>query len=172
MRYVAFLRGINVGRRTMKMAELTSCFEDGGYRDVTTILQTGNVVFSSTDARESLKRDIEARLLACFGYPVHVQINSVAALKKIVDASPFASGDATTHSYVVFFENGLEKQLIEEANDLDPHTESIGIGDGVLYWKVLKGSTLQSGFARHLTKTHYKNFHTNRNINTLRKIVD
>ncbi len=172
MRYVAFLRGINVGRRTIKMVELKTCFEDAGYRSVTTILQTGNVVFESTSARASLKRDIEARLFARFNYPVHVQIYSVAALKRIVDASPFESGDAATHSYVIFFENGLEKQLVKEAHDLDPDTESIERGDGVVYWRVLKGSTLQSGFAHYLTKARYKNFHTNRNINTLRKIVD
>jgi uncharacterized protein (DUF1697 family) len=172
MRYVAFLRGINVGRRTMKMAELKSCFEDAGYHNVTTILQTGNVVFESTDARAFLKRDIEARLLARFSYPVRAQVYSVAALKRIIDASPFESGDAATHSYVVFFENGLEKQLVEEVKGLAPDTESIESGDGVVYWKVLKGSTLQSGFAHFLTKTRYKDLHTNRNINTLRKIVD
>ncbi|MHB1089132.1 MAG: DUF1697 domain-containing protein [Acidimicrobiales bacterium] len=172
MRYVAFLRGINVGGRTIKMAELKSYFEEAGYGDVTTILQTGNVILTSTDGLATLKRAIEAGLSARFSYQAHVQIYSVAKLKQIVDGSPFESVDPATHKYVVFFEKGLEQQLIEEASGLDAHTENIEIGDGVIYWRVLKGSTLQSGFAHYLTKARYKNFHTSRNMNTLRKIVD
>ena len=154
------------------MAELKSYFEDSGYGDVTTILQTGNVIFASTDGLAALKRAIEGGLSARFNYPAHVQIYPVAKLKRVVDASPFGSVDPATHSYVVFFEKGLEKQLVEEASGLDPDTEHIEMGDGVIYWNVLRGSTLQSGFAQYLTKARYKSFHTSRNINTLRKIVD
>lgn len=153
------------------MAELKSFFEDAGYDDVTTVLQTGNVIFSSSDRLAALKRTIEAGLSERFAYPAHVQIQAMAKLKHIVDASPFEGGDASTHSYVVFFENGLEKNLVGEASGLDPNTESVEIGDGVIYWRVLKGSTLQSGFAQYLTKARYKSFHTSRNINTLQKIV-
>lgn len=171
VRYVAFLRGINVGGRTIKMAELASYFEDEGYGDVATVLQTGNVTFSSADGIATLKRAIEASLTERFAYPARVQIYPVAKLKRIVDASPFEGGESATHSYVVFFEKGLEKQLVEEASGLDRNTESVAIGDGVIYWRVLKGSTLQSGFAQYLTKARYKSFHTSRNINTLRRIV-
>lgn len=172
MRYVAFLRGINVGGRTIKIAELRSYFEEAGYGEVTTVLQTGNVIFGSTERLPALKRTIEAGLSARFNYSAHVQIYPVTKLKRIVDASPFEGGNPATHSYVIFFEKGLEKQLVEEASGVDPNSENIEIGDGVIYWRVLKGSTLQSDFAQYLTKARYKSFHTSRNINTLRKIVD
>jgi uncharacterized protein (DUF1697 family) len=172
VRYVAFLRGINVGGRTIKMAELTTYFEEAGYDDVATVLQTGNVIFASTEGLPALKRTIEAGLSARFNYSAHVQIYQLAKLKRIVDASPFEGGDPATHSYVVFFEKGLEKQLVGEASDLEASAESIHIGDGVIYWKVAKGNTLDSAFAKYLTKARYKSFHTSRNINTLRKIVD
>jgi uncharacterized protein (DUF1697 family) len=172
VRYVAFLRGINVGGRTIKIAELRSYFEEAGYGEVTTVLQTGNVIFGSTERLPALKRTIEAGLSARFNYSAHVQIYPVTKLKRIVDASPFEGGNPATHSYVIFFEKGLEKQLVEEASGVDPNSENIEIGDGVIYWRVLKGSTLQSDFAQYLTKARYKSFHTSRNINTLRKIVD
>jgi uncharacterized protein (DUF1697 family) len=171
VRYVAFLRGINVGGRTIKMVELTSYFEESGYGEVTTVLQTGNVIFESAEGMPALKQTIEAGLSARFNYSAHVQIYPLTKVNRIVDASPFEGGDPATHSYVVFFEKGLEKQLAEDASDLDSNSESIEIGEGVIYWKVLKGSTLQSDFAQYLTKARYKSFHTSRNINTLRKIV-
>jgi uncharacterized protein (DUF1697 family) len=172
VRYVALLRGINVGGRTIKMAELKSYFEEAGYDDVTTVLQTGNVVFDSSDSLAALKRTVEAGLGAQFNYEAHVQIYQLAKMRRIVDASPFEGGDPATHSYVVFFEKGLEKQLAGEASGLDAKVECIALGDGVVYWRVLKGSTLDSDFARYLTKARYKSFHTSRNINTLRKIVE
>jgi uncharacterized protein (DUF1697 family) len=153
------------------MAELKSFFEETGYDAVTTVLQTGNVIFESTEGLSALKQTIETGLGAKFNYSAHVQVYTLAKLRGVVDASPFEGGDPATHSYVVFFENGLEKQLAKEASGLEPHVERIELGKSVIYWKVLKGSTLESDFAQFLTKARYKNFHTSRNINTLRKIV-
>jgi uncharacterized protein (DUF1697 family) len=172
VRYVALLRGINVGGRIIKMAELKAFFEETGYEEVTTVLQTGNVLFASSKGLPAVKRTIELGLSARFNYSAHVQVYSLKELKRIVDASPFEGGDPATHSYAVFFEKGLEEQLAAEANDLDHGVESIERGDGVIYWKVVKGSTLESDFAKYLSKSRYKSFHTSRNINTLRKIVN
>jgi uncharacterized protein (DUF1697 family) len=172
VRYVAFLRGINVGGRTIKMAELRAYFEEAGYDQVSTVLQTGNVVFGSTKGLAVLKRTIESGLSARFNYEAHVQIYPLTKLRLIVDASPFQGGDSATHSYVIFFERHLEQQLADEATELDRDKERIQVGDGVIYWNVLKGLTLESDFAKYFTKARYKSFHTSRNINTLRKIVD
>jgi len=171
MRYVAFLRGINVGGRTMKMADLEACFDEMGFDDVTTVLQTGNVVFSSSRGLVVLKRTIETGLARTFDYPARVEVYKLAQLRQIIEVSPYDGSDPKLHSYVVFFEDGLERQLIAEATELDNKIERIQVGDGVLYWQVPKGSTLKSDVAQFLTKARYKDFHTNRNINTLRKIV-
>ncbi len=172
MRYVAFLRGINVGGRIIKMDDLRASFEEMGCVDVTTVLQTGNVIFESAERMSALKRSIESGLSARFNYSAHVHVYSVVQLKRLVDASPFEGGDSLTHSYVIFFEQGLEQELAAEASGIEGAGETIAVGDGVIYWKAQKGTTLTSDFSKYLTKARYKNFHTSRNINTLRKIVD
>ncbi|HEY5265808.1 MAG TPA: DUF1697 domain-containing protein [Acidimicrobiales bacterium] len=171
MRYVAFLRGVNVGGRTIKMADLKACFIEMNLDNVTTVLQSGNVIFDSSESLATLGRTIEAGLHQKFSYPAHVQVCALERLEEIINASPFDGSDPQMHSYVVFFEDALEKQLAVEASDVNNELECIKAGDGVIYWRTAKGSTLQSDFARYLTKSRYKNFHTNRNINTLRKIV-
>jgi uncharacterized protein (DUF1697 family) len=171
MRYVAFLRGINVGGRNIKMADLTACFDEMDFDNVTTVLQSGNVIFDSAKSLATLKRTIEIGLNKKFDYPAHVQVFALKRLEQIIAASPFDDSDPQLHSYVVFFEDGLEKQLAVEVSDVDNQFERIEVGDGVIYWQVPKGSTLQSDFARYLTKARYRDFHTNRNITTLRKIV-
>jgi uncharacterized protein (DUF1697 family) len=49
--------------------------------------------------------------------------------------------------------------------------ERVAAGEGVVYWRVDKGSTLKSNFAKLLTKAKYRDFNTNRNLNTLRKLL-
>jgi uncharacterized protein (DUF1697 family) len=165
------LRGINVGGRTIKMADLKSCLQAMGFEDVTTILQTGNVVFRSSKRLASLKPELEAGLTKTFDYPAKVHVYTLERLQQIIDGSPFDDGDPERHSYVIFFEDGLEQQLAAEATDVDSEIERIQAGKGVLYWQVPKGQTLKTSLGTYLTKARYKNFHTNRNLKTLRKIT-
>jgi uncharacterized protein (DUF1697 family) len=168
---VAFLRGINVGGHNIKMAELTTCFESLGFQSVVTILQTGNVMFETNIKLPEIKMIIENALVSQFHYSIKVQVYSLDKLKEIVAHNPFMSDD-THHSYVLFFENKLEKQLLEEATGLDNRVDSVQAGDGVIYWRVPIGLTLTSAFAKYLTKAKYKKFNTNRNIKTLQKIIN
>jgi uncharacterized protein (DUF1697 family) len=63
-RYIALLRGINVGGNTLiKMPDLKVCFESLGFTDVVTYIQSGNVVFSTrNDNAEEITQLIESGL--------------------------------------------------------------------------------------------------------------
>jgi uncharacterized protein (DUF1697 family) len=67
-------------------------------------------------------------------------------------------------------ERGLENDLAAEEVEL-ANGERVAAGDGVIYWRVDKGSTLQSRFGKLLTKARYRDFNTNRNLRTLRKLL-
>jgi uncharacterized protein (DUF1697 family) len=168
-KYVAFLRGVNVGGRIVKMAELKTSFEKAGFKNVSTLLQSGNVVFESDKKEPALKTQIEELLTKTFNYPAKVQVVSLDNLKKIVAANPFADAPVDHHQYVIFIENDLETALVAEAGK--QLGEEVKVGQGVVYWKVQKGQTLKSPFAKLLTKSKYKQFNTNRNVNTLQKIL-
>lgn len=171
-KFVAFLRGINVGGRIIKMADLRICFEKMGFKNVSTILQTGNVLFESKENEvKKLKQQIEAALTATFGYPAKVQVYEIDKLRKIVAAYPFDTSQDAQH-YVLFLEDNLATQLAAEAIDLDPKVEAIKASDPVVYWHVQKGMTIKSRFAlKYQTKAKYRTSSTNRNIKTLQKII-
>lgn len=153
------------------MADLKQCLEKAGLKNVVTILQSGNVAFESVLGPDDLKNQIEAALTKAFGYPAKVQVLSEETLRKIADEYPFGVADESQHDYVIFMENSLEKELLGETYSLAPE-EKVQAGKGVVYWRVDKGSTLKSSFAKLLTKPKYRDFNTNRNLKTLKKILN
>jgi uncharacterized protein (DUF1697 family) len=90
VRYVAFLRGMNLGNRRVKNPELKAEFERLGFAEVATFRASGNVVLSAEGGPEStLQREIEIGLAEGLGYEVPVFLRSVAELTAIAARKPF-----------------------------------------------------------------------------------
>ena len=169
MRYVALLRGVNVGGVNIKMAELAAVVEGLGYAGVKTVLASGNVLFTSADAAADTKHALEVALRARFGYEAWVHVLTVDAIRNLIAAYPFPR-DAERHAYVVFAVTPeVRAELL--AVELDPAVEQAEAGDGVVYWSVPKGSTLDSALGKAQAKAAYKPWLTTRNLNTLEKLA-
>jgi uncharacterized protein (DUF1697 family) len=98
-RYAAFLRGVNLGKRTVKSAELRAAFEGMGFSDVKTLLASGNVLFDAK-AGKGLREKIEAGLKEEFGFDVPIVLRTMDELRAMAKANPFgreAGEDAQLH---------------------------------------------------------------------------
>jgi uncharacterized protein (DUF1697 family) len=135
-RYVALLRGINVGgRNKVAMPELRQAFEDAGYDAVRTYIQSGNVLFESAAARRSLEDDIERVLEARFKTPLVVVVRSREQYRDVVGDAPVGFGDEpeTYHSDVIFLRAPLTaKQAMRVVSPRDG-VDQVWPGTGVLY---------------------------------------
>src|SRR4030095_9446545 len=91
MIYIALLRGINVsGQKLIKMDALRKTFEDIGFKNVRTYIQSGNVIFETRKIKpESLRKKIETGLEKQFGYDVTVVIRTVDELEQVIKNYPF-----------------------------------------------------------------------------------
>jgi len=91
-RYVAFLRGMNLGGRRIKNEELRRHFEEMGFEGVATFRASGNVVFASSGrgAEGKLARRVEAELDERLGYDVPVFLRSLEEVAAIAAREPFA----------------------------------------------------------------------------------
>ena len=90
-RFVALLRGINIGKRRIKMDALRDAFIDMGFADARTLIASGNVIFSAAGA-EGLVARIEQGLKARFGFAVPTILRSRDDLVALRESRPF--GDA------------------------------------------------------------------------------
>lgn len=91
-RYVAFLRGVNLGKRQTKSADLKAVFESLGFAGVRTLISSGNVAFE-TRVTKGLQARIEKALEARFGFTIGVVLRSQAELAAMIDGSPYVEPD-------------------------------------------------------------------------------
>ena len=89
-RYVAFLRGVNLGKRQTKSADLKAGFESLGFDGVKTLITSGNVLFEA-GASKDLKGKIEKALKDHFGFEIGVVLRSLDDLKAMIVSKPFAN---------------------------------------------------------------------------------
>ncbi|MCU1467400.1 MAG: hypothetical protein JWM72_3328, partial [Actinomycetia bacterium] len=108
-RYVALLRSVNVGGRKVPMADLRAVFEELGYTDVRTYIQSGNVVFDAKSGNPARIRSlIESELKSEFGMEITVLLRTPAELGKIVKRNPFDE-----NAYVTFLDKAPARKLVE-----------------------------------------------------------
>ncbi|MBB5632084.1 uncharacterized protein (DUF1697 family) [Cryobacterium mesophilum] len=174
-RFIALLRGVNVGGITVKSAALSAAFVEAGFRNVRTVLASGNVGFELAGAEadlSALKLQIEAVLERAFGYDAWIVLRTREEVRRIADAYPFARRDDIEHPYVVFSSSqDVLDELLTASGEARSSVEAVLLGDGVLYWRVPKGSSLDTPFAGLLAKQKYKPHVTTRNLRTVEKLV-
>ena len=96
MRYIALLRGVNVGGHIVKMDRLRDLFGELGYGNVRTYIQSGNVFFDTDEAdRAALTGAIEERLLTALGYAVPTCLRTVPEMQQTLALNPFTETTVT-----------------------------------------------------------------------------
>ena len=176
--YAVFLRGVNVAGITVRMAPLRDCLADLGLERIATYQQSGNATFTSGEPPRVLRPMIEEALTSTFSYAAHVLLYPMAELRTIVDGCPFPVTDGF-HRYVVLCDSvGIANELIEaaapsaEGAGSDPVVrERVAPGERAVYWLCPRGSTLSTPFARIIGRRKYRAVTTNRNLNTVEKMV-
>jgi uncharacterized protein (DUF1697 family) len=167
--FAAFLRGVNVGGVNLKMSEVAAALTDAGFANVRTILATGNVLLESSSGVAAVRKKAEAALRERFGYDAWVLAYDIDTVRAINEAYPFEREVDGYQSYVTFV---TDAAVLDELAALAPGPkEKISRGEGVVYWQVPKGSTLQSAIGQTMGKKRYKSSTTTRNLRTLDKVL-
>lgn len=114
-KYIAFLRGINVGgRKPVKMEDLKKTFAALGFQNVNTVLASGNVFFDTMEPRaDALVKSIEEKLKQVFGHEIGVLVRSLKELQDLAGHNPFKNVKVTpqTRLYVTFLSQKPKTRL-------------------------------------------------------------
>jgi uncharacterized protein (DUF1697 family) len=172
--YVALLRGLNVGGRNLVgMADLAACFDDAGYADVRTYIQSGNVLFT-TDATDgpALETTIERMLEARFEKPIPAVIRSRDQLAAIVAAAPPDHGSKALRSDVLFLKHPLDSdEVLAQMPELREGVDAVAAGPGVVYFSRVAARATETRFARFMGMPVFRQI-TMRNWRTTTRLLE
>ena len=168
-RYVALLRGINVGTaKSIAMHDLRACFETLGYRNVRTLLRSGNVVFDADGAVDSAV--LEATIAESTGVSAGVVVVDDARFRLIVAQNPLASVSSDPSRALVYFLDRVPDDTgLGRPSDDDLLPERLAFGPHAIYQWCPDGiskSRVPPKFFAGLGTTA-----TGRNLRTVEKLV-
>lgn len=172
MAYIAFLRGINVtGYKIIKMDALRKIFEDAGFKNVRTYIQSGNVIFE-TNKDENLQKRIEAQLKKELGYEVVTIVRSIEELKRIIKENPYKNLNLTENErlHLTMLEvkptGASVKELLSVKSDIDELKVK-----GKEVYLICRNGYGRSVYSNNLIEKKLGMKATTRNWNTINRIL-
>lgn len=174
MKYVALLRGINVGgKNKVKMETLREVCASIGFENVKTYINSGNVIFETSETEnKSLAERIESAIEKEFLLKIRVMVRSVAEIEKIIKNNPFDGQFENDKDLHVFF---LDEELPNEKCELllsnNNENEMYSVRNREIFCH-LKISVLDSLMGKDYIGKKLKVSATARNWRTVNKILE
>ncbi|USN53100.1 MAG: DUF1697 domain-containing protein [Candidatus Nomurabacteria bacterium] len=173
MRYIALLRGINVGgNNKVEMKRLKELCGSLGYTDVSTYINSGNILFNAKGKSKDIQSALTKALVNEFGFPIPVLIKTQAEVKKIVAAIPqtWQNDHQTQKTDVAFlFPEVDDKKTLDELPMKKEYMDLRYI-KGAIVWHVKKENLNKSQLSKVIGSKLYK-YMTVRNVNTARYLA-
>lgn len=170
--FVSFLKGINVGgHKKIKMEDLKKCYEDQEFFNVTTYIQSGNIVFSSKNSSpESIIKQIKSSILKKFGFEVEVILRTSEELKSIIATNPFPEADGN-RAFVTLLSQKPKEIPSEAIEKVKLPSESYAIIDKEVYFFCPEGYG-KTKLSNDFWEKKLKVTATSRNMNTMKYLTD
>lgn len=172
--FVALLRGVNVGGNNMiKMSELKVSFEKLGFTEVSTYINSGNIIFKSkeTDARK-LERKIEQMLAKDYDLDSKVVIRSVGEMETLVKNLPrHWDGDSNWRYNVMFLRHTIDSEETLAELEFKTGVEHVVYCPGALLWSAQVTSLNQTSMQKLSSRKIFREM-TVRNLNTTLKLCE
>ncbi|MEN3323086.1 DUF1697 domain-containing protein [Mariniflexile soesokkakense] len=168
--YVALLRGINVGgHKKVPMADLRDLLTKAGFQKVQTYIQSGNVIFQSSEKASGLEKTIQNLILNHFGFDISVIVKTNSELQTILNNCPFLE-EKKVASYFILLNKIPETNLVEEIAKITYPNEEIVIKNDCLYFYSSTGYG-RTKFNMNTYERKLKVVGTSRNYKTMLKLL-
>jgi len=175
MRYIALLRGINVGgNNKVPMAELRACFVKAGFKNVSTYINSGNVLFESDEIdKVKLVSICETQIENMTGFHVVCAVISADELKRAMAHAPawWDKVEGDKHNALFVIAPATAKQIIAEVGDAKPEYEKIAAYDPIIFWSAPLKTFNRTRYKNIVGMSAYQSV-TIRNANTTKKLLE
>lgn len=169
--YIALLKGINVGgHKKVPMAKLRELLTDSGFQNVQTYIQSGNVIFKSSETNiHNIENRFKKIILDAFEFEVSILVLTRLQLQYVFDSCPF-SDEKKKASYFMLLHDIPNHELVKVASEKVYEGESYKIIKNCIYYFNPKGFG-QAKFNVNFFERQLNTFATARNYNTMQKLI-
>jgi uncharacterized protein (DUF1697 family) len=174
LKYIAFLRAINVGGHNVKMDYLRQLFESLGFSNVETFIASGNVMFDTKAGNgKALEKKIETCLHEALGYEVATFIRTTAELAEIASYKPFPQSqiDAATALNIGFLVEALDNVAKQKLTSLQTDIDDFHFHGREIYW-LCKKKQSDSKISNVVIEKALGVKSTLRGVNTINKLAE
>lgn len=175
MKYIALLRGINVGGKNLiSMKDLKEQLVKDGFQDVVTYINSGNIIFSSDSSDiEFLKKRFTASILEKFGLEISLMILPAAELAEAIENAPewWDCDRESKHNAIFVIPPTTAEEVIEEVGAARPEYEKVESFGKVIFWSAPLKTFSRTRWSKIVGKPAYDKV-TIRNANTAKKLVE
>ena len=173
-RYIALLRGINVGgKNKIAMPALRAAFEKTGFSNVSTYINSGNVLFSAEDSRlPALAQTCEAAILTAFGLAITVCVISADALAEALAHAPnwWDQDPACKHNAIFAIPPASTEEILLDIGQIKPEYEKLAAHGQVIFWSAPLETFSRTRLSKVVSAPAYQSV-TIRNANTAKKLA-
>lgn len=168
--HIAFLRAVNVGRRTVSMAALAEVCRELGYGDVWTHVNSGNAIFDATGRRTKIEDALSSALEARFGFEVTTFVRTHRELVAAMAVEPFRLEPHDTY-FITFLRSAPSAQAKQDLEAASNEFDTIEVHGMDVHWRMRGKSTdttVKPAVWRRAVGEHGS---TSRNTNMLRGLL-
>ena len=138
-RYAALLRNINIsGKNRISMPDLRKAFTDIGFTDVSSVLNSGNILFSANeDDIEKMKQKIQEKIREVFRLEISLLVTEICHLKNILDHAPswWGTDDKAVYDNLIFILTGeTAEDVCRQIGEYSEGLEKVRTYDDVIFW--------------------------------------
>ena len=173
MKYVALLRGINVGKSVqVPMASLKTLLADMGMAGITTYLNSGNVIFESEQEGSLLQDLLEGELQKVYGQRIPTLVKSAPEMISIAQSIPQEWGsNPAEQTYIAYLFKAAARPEIVDELPVKKAFMSIYYAHECVVWNIKRENYNRSQITKIVAHPAYS-LMTTRNVNTARKLAE
>lgn len=174
-KYIALLRGINVGgNNKIIMTELKAAFEKTGFKNAATYINSGNVIFDSDLSETAVKTVCEELIIAAFGFRIAVMILTAADLNDALAHAPawWNNVSDAKHNALFVIPPATAQEVCVEIGEIKPQYESVAFYGKIIFWTAPFATFSHTRWSKIAANKKAYNAVTIRNANTTVKLAE
>ena len=175
MKYIALLRGINVGgNNKISMRELKTCFENAGLQNVITYINSGNILFDCDELDTlAIAMKCEKAIEQQFKLAIRLALIDAYTLKDAMEHTPvwWGSDQSSNHNVLFVIAPATVDEVLSDIGEIRPEYEKISYHSSLIFWSVQIQGISRARWSKIVGTNAYKNV-TVRNANTAIRLLE